>query len=119
MPDAKQKEVLNATKFLCQKINCLHLYKFFSMTVRDYKISITGLLFDIEDAAVLEACFKLLEKQAITQKIKDKKKVVGYAMSGAPITVADLEREVGEAVERVKAGDGISHEDLIKSFEKW
>ena len=89
------------------------------MTVQDYKVSISGLLFDVEDKAVLEACFTLLEKHLTIKKAKNKQKIVGYALSGEPITVAQLEKEVSGAVERVKKGKGIRHEDLLKEMENW
>lgn len=89
------------------------------MTAQDYKVSISGLLFDVEDKDILEACFTLLEKHLKVKKAKNKQKVVGYSLSGEPITVAQLEKEVLEAIERVIGGKGIRHEDLIKEMENW
>lgn len=89
------------------------------MTVQDYKVSISGLLFDVEDKAVLEACFFLLEKHLTIKRAKNKQKVVGYSLSGEPITVAQLEKEVSEAISRVRAGQGIKHEDLVREMENW
>lgn len=89
------------------------------MTAQDYKVSISGLLFDVEDVAILEACFILLEKHLKVKKSKNKQKVVGYSLSGESITVAQLEKDVSEAIERVKAGQGIRQEDLIKEMEGW
>ena len=90
-----------------------------TMTVQDYKVSISGLLFDVEDIVILEACFNLLEKHLMVKKAKNKRKVVGYTPSGDPITVAQLEKEVLAAIERVRSGQGIRHEDLIKEMSTW
>ncbi len=89
------------------------------MTVQDYKVSISGLLFDVEDKAVLEACFFLLEKHLTVKKAKNKQKVIGYSLSGESITVAQLEKEVSDAVARVQAGHGIKQADLVKEMENW
>lgn len=89
------------------------------MTAQDYKVSISGLLFDVEDVTILEACFTLLEKHLKVKRAKNKQKVVGYTLAGDPITVAQLEKEVLEAIERVKGGQSVRHEELIKEMENW
>ncbi len=89
------------------------------MTVQDYKVSISGLLYDVEDKDVLEACFLLLEKHLTIKKAGNKDKIVGYSLMGKPITVAGLEKEVSDAVERVRKGQGTPHETLLKEMENW
>lgn len=89
------------------------------MTAQDYKVSISSLLYNVEDVRVLEACFTLLEKHLTVKRTKNKQKVVGFTPTGEPITVAQLEQEVLASIERVRAGQGIRHEALLQEMQNW
>jgi hypothetical protein len=89
------------------------------MTAQDFKISISGLLYNVEDVTVLEACFQLLEKHLVIKEAKSKQKVVGFDPDGQPVNIAQLEKRVTEAIDRVKNGQGVKHHDLIRLMESW
>jgi hypothetical protein len=89
------------------------------MTTQDYKISISGLLFRVEDTDVLAACYALLEKHLTIKGIDDKQKTVGYTPEGTPITAAQMEKEVLEAIQRVLGGQSVRHQDLLLEMENW
>jgi len=45
--------------------------------------------------------------------------IVGYNIDGTAITQQDLKKRVVSASIRVKSGDFITHEEIVKEVENW
>lgn len=45
--------------------------------------------------------------------------IIGYEIDGSPLTVSEFVKQADEQVERAKAGEGISVDELRKRSEEW
>lgn len=85
------------------------------MSVQDIRLNIHQLLEETSDKDLLKTYLNLLQTLV---KFKSQQ-VIGYDMDGNPITASSISSQADEAVKRVKAGNFIRHEDLMKEVENW
>jgi hypothetical protein len=89
-------------------------------TTQEIKLSITALLPEIDDNKVLEACQNLMERYLIIKKVRlHQEKVVGFNLNGEKLTVNILEKELIEAMARMKEGKVISQKNLEQMVTSW
>jgi hypothetical protein len=82
-------------------------------TTQEIKLSITALLPEIDDNKVLEACQNLMERYLTIKKVRlHQEKIVGFNLNGEKLTVSILEKELNDAMARMKEGKGISQKNL-------
>jgi hypothetical protein len=89
-------------------------------STQEIKLSIAALLPDIDDNKVLEACQNLMERYLTIKKVRmHQEKVVGYQLNGEKISISVLEKELTEAMVRMKDEKGISQKNLEQMITFW
>lgn len=82
------------------------------MTTQEIRGSIFTLVNEIEDKAVLKACYDLLKNVLVLEK----RRVIAFTPEGESIFEEDYETEVLEALDEAAKGKKISHDELKKEF---
>jgi hypothetical protein len=72
-------------------------------------------LLDRMDDEFFAAVYQLME----TYVSKQESQILGYTVRGEAITVGQFLEQAEEQVRRVKAGEGISVEELRKQSDEW
>jgi bifunctional pyridoxal-dependent enzyme with beta-cystathionase and maltose regulon repressor activities len=89
-------------------------------STQEFKLSIAALLPEIDDSNVLEACQNLMERYLTIKKVRlHQEKVFGYGLNGEKLNIAILEKELIEAMSRMKEGKGISQKNLEQMVNTW
>ena len=86
------------------------------MAAQALKKSLLQLIDKIDDEALLKAYLKVIRSSVEEQVNED---AVGYTTKGEALTKQTLKAKVKTASRRVKGGDFISHNDVVKDSKSW
>jgi len=87
------------------------------MSAQPLKKSLHQLIDKINDEDLLKAYLRVIRSSVEDQQVKED--TIGYTTKGEILTKQKLKEKVKAASKKVKNGDFISHEDVVKESKKW